>query len=164
MELFAKLGIDWRLLIAQLVNFAILFTALTFLLYKPLLAVLEARRKKIAESLTNAERIGEELKRANAESERIVAEARSEAGRLGAEALKQAEAARAAAMDKTRQEVAGIIAAGKAQLASERDAMTAEVRGAAAELISLATERVIGEKLTAAKDKHLIDKVLETKS
>jgi len=66
MELFAKLGIDWRLLIAQLVNFVILFTALTFLLYKPLIAALDKRRAKIAESLANAEKIGDELKRANA--------------------------------------------------------------------------------------------------
>ena len=47
MELFAKLGIDWRLLIAQLVNFVILFTALTFLLYKPLIAALDKRRAKV---------------------------------------------------------------------------------------------------------------------
>ena len=72
MELFAKLGIDWRLLIAQLVNFVILFTALTFLLYKPLIAALDKRRAKIAESLANAEKIGDELKRANAESERLL--------------------------------------------------------------------------------------------
>jgi len=163
MELFAKLGIDWRLLIAQLVNFAILFTALTFLLYKPLLAMLDKRRQKISEALANAERIGEELKLANASSERIVAEARREAGRLSEEALKQADAARNAALERTRNEVAAIVASGKAQITAERDAMTAEVRAAAAELITLATERVIGEKLTAAKDKVLIENAIATK-
>ncbi len=162
MELFAKLGIDWRLLIAQLVNFVILFTALTFLLYKPLIAALDKRRAKISESLANAEKIGEELKRANAESERIVAAARAEASRLSAEAAKQAEANRAAAVEKTRTEISDIIASGKAQLAAERDAMTAEVRRHAAELIAAATEKVINEKMTSAKDKALIEKAIET--
>ena len=162
MELFAKLGIDWRLLIAQLVNFVILFTALTFLLYKPLIAALDKRRAKITESLANAEKIGDELKRANAESERIVTTARAESQRIASEAAKQAETARLAALEKTRAEVAGIIASGKAQLGAERDAMTAEVRRAAAELIVAATEKVINEKMTGAKDKSLIEKAIET--
>lgn len=162
MELFEKLGIDWRLLIAQLVNFAILITALTFLLFKPLIAALDKRRAKISESLENAEKIGDELNRANAESERIVSNARAEASKIATESIKQAEAARAAAVDKTKAEVLGIIAGGKAQLAAERDQMTADVRRAASELIALATEKVINEKLTATKDKHLIEKVLET--
>lgn len=161
MELFAKLGIDWRLLIAQLVNFVILFTALTFLLYKPLIAALDKRRAKVIESLANAEKIGEELTRANAESERIVAAARAEASRISAEALKQAETNRAAAVEKTRVEISEIIASGKAQLGAERDAMTAEVRRAAAELIAAATEKVINEKMTGAKDKALIEQVLD---
>jgi len=161
MELFEKLGIDWRLLIAQLVNFAILFTALTFLLYKPLLAMLDKRRKKIADSLENAERISEELSRATSESERLISEARKEAGRLTSEALSQAETARAAAMEKTRNDVAAIVASGKAQLAAERDTMTLEVRKAAAELIAAAMEKVIDEKMTATKDKNLIQKVLD---
>jgi len=161
MELFAKLGIDWRLLIAQLVNFAILFAALTFLLYKPLIAALDKRRAKISESLANAEKIGEELSRANAESERIVAAAHAEASRISAEAVKQAEASHAAAVEKTRGEISEIIASGKAQLGAERDAMKDEVRRAAAELIAAATEKVINEKMTSAKDKSLIERILE---
>jgi len=162
MELFAKLGIDWRLLIAQLVNFVILFTALTFLLYKPLIASLDKRRAKIAESLANAEKISEELNRAGAESERIVAASRVEAARIASEAAKQAETARLAAVEKTRAEVAGVISSGKAQLAAERDAMMSEVRRAAADLIAVATEKVINEKMTSARDKSLIEKTLET--
>jgi len=162
MELFAKLGIDWRLLIAQLVNFVILFTALTFLLYKPLIAALDKRRAKISESLANAEKISDELTRANAESERIVAASRAESLRISFEAAKHTETARLAALEKTRVEVAGIIASGKAQLATERDAMMFEVRRAAAELIAAATEKVINEKMTGAKDKNLIEKALET--
>jgi F-type H+-transporting ATPase subunit b len=162
MEIFAKLGIDWRLLIAQLVNFVILFTALTFLLYKPIVSALDKRRAKVIESIANAEKIGEELKRAGVESERIVAASRVEAARISSETTKQAEAMRLAAMEKTKIEVAGIIASGKAQLGAEREVMMSEVRRAAAELIASATEKMINEKMTSAKDKALIEKTLET--
>lgn len=161
MELFAKLGIDWRLLVAQLVNFAILMTALVFLLFKPIMAALEKRRAKIGESLANADKISDELKRTTAETERLLAAARHEAQQIVTDAQKQAETIKTVAIDKTKAEVASVVASGKAQLVADRDAMLTEVRGAAADLIAQATEKVLGEKLTNAKDKALIEKALE---
>ncbi len=46
-ELFEALGIDASALIIQIVNFAILLTTLTFLVYRPLAKIMEERRKKI---------------------------------------------------------------------------------------------------------------------
>ncbi len=45
--LFSSLGIDWRLFISQGVNFLILLAVLTVLIWRPLLNLLEERRKKI---------------------------------------------------------------------------------------------------------------------
>ena len=160
MELFAKLGIDWRLLIAQLINFVILFLALTFLLYKPLIGVLEKRQKKIADSLRDAERISEELRSAQDKSLAILSEARGEAGKVVIAAQAAADRVRSEALEKTRTEVATVITNGKNQLATERDQMVNEVRAVAAELIAGATQKIIGEKMTDAKDKHLIEKIL----
>ena len=63
MELLQKLGIDWRLLIAQLVNFSILVIILYKLLYKPVLKVLNDRKEKIEQGLKDAKSLGEELER-----------------------------------------------------------------------------------------------------
>jgi F-type H+-transporting ATPase subunit b len=162
MELFEKLGIDWRLLIAQIVNFLILMGALFFLLYKPLLSALEKRRVKIAESLENAERIGAELKRTNAETSRLVGEARAEAQRIITDALTQAEALRTATVEKAKTEVTTIVKESKQQIAADREQLIRDVRAAAADLIAAATEKVTGEKMNSAKDKALVEKVLET--
>jgi len=161
MELFAKLGIDWRLLIAQIINFLILMGALFFLLYKPLLAALEKRRSKIAESLENADRISDELKRTNTETSRLIGVARTESQRIVTEAGAQAEALRASIVEKTRAEVTAIVAQSKQQIAADREQLLREVRAAAAELIAAATEKVTGEKMNAAKDKAFVEKVLE---
>jgi F-type H+-transporting ATPase subunit b len=162
MELFAKLGIDWRLFIAQLINFAILMTVLVFVLFKPIIKALDKRRQKIAESLENAEKISAELKRTTEEGDRLLSSSRAEAQRIIGEAQKQSDAVRNGAADKAKVEVAGIIASGKAQLSAERDAMLAEVRHAAAELVADATAKVVGEKLNPAKDKALIEKALKS--
>ena len=46
-ELFHQLGVDWKLLLSQGVNFLILLGVLTFFLFRPLLKVMEERKKKI---------------------------------------------------------------------------------------------------------------------
>src|SRR3989338_2880597 len=82
MELFEKLGMDWRLLLWQLVNFIVLFGVLTKLLYKPVLKMLDERSRKIAQGLKDAETAT--LSRQKGEEERnyIVREARQEAQKI----------------------------------------------------------------------------------
>jgi F-type H+-transporting ATPase subunit b len=161
MELLRTLGIDWRLLIAQIVNFLILMGVLYFVLFKPVTKALESRRTRIAESLENADKIGAELKRTGEEQARIVAEARREAQKIVNEAELRAEKTRDAVLEKARAEVSAIIKQSKTQIAADREELMHEVRVNAAELITAAAERVIGEKLTAAKDRAMIEGVLE---
>ncbi len=54
-ELIEKLGINWRLLIAQAVNFLIILAVLRFTVYKPLIRILNERRAKIVKGLEDAE-------------------------------------------------------------------------------------------------------------
>jgi F-type H+-transporting ATPase subunit b len=100
--LFSAFGIDWHLLIAQAVNFAVLFVVLTYLLYKPVLKVLSERRAKVAQGVHDAEAAAELLANADSqaaekvqvaepEAQTIVASARDEAGTEKARLLKEAE-------------------------------------------------------------------------
>ncbi|MDO8493253.1 MAG: hypothetical protein Q7S19_01775 [bacterium] len=54
-ELFAHLGINWKLLIAQGVNFFALVLLLNYFLYKPLVKLMNDRRARIEEGLKNAD-------------------------------------------------------------------------------------------------------------
>ena len=79
-------GVYWPHLTAQLVSFAIVCAALYWLAYKPVLRMLEARRQQIATGLANTEKINAAL--ANIESQRqsIMAEAQAQSAKLIAEA------------------------------------------------------------------------------
>lgn len=55
-ELFGQLGVDFRLLIAQAVNFLIVLAVLYVVLYRPLIAVIAKRTARIAEGLANADK------------------------------------------------------------------------------------------------------------
>lgn len=53
-ELFHQLGIDWRLLAGQVVNFALLLVILRAVVYKPIIRILAERRAKIEDGLAKA--------------------------------------------------------------------------------------------------------------
>ncbi|MDB5265845.1 MAG: atpF [Parcubacteria group bacterium] len=101
--LFAAFGLQLPLLIAQLVNFAILMIALTYLLYKPVMKTIEARKQKVAQGVLDAEEATKKLSTADAEAtvtvqqaekeaEGIVASAREEAGSEKMRIVKEADA------------------------------------------------------------------------
>ena len=92
-ETLQQLGIQWPKLIAQVVNFAIVLFILWKFAYKPVLAMLEQRRQKIAESMANADKIKAELAateasrrqildKANVDSNKFIEEARVAAARV----------------------------------------------------------------------------------
>ncbi|PIR50188.1 F0F1 ATP synthase subunit B, partial [Candidatus Peregrinibacteria bacterium CG10_big_fil_rev_8_21_14_0_10_54_7] len=62
MELLTKLGINWQLLLAQIVNFAIVVGVLSFFLYKPLLNLIDTRRERIRKAMEDAQRIENQAK------------------------------------------------------------------------------------------------------
>lgn len=101
--LFAAFGVNWKLLIGQAVNFALLLSLLTYLLYKPLLRIIDERREKVAEGVRTAQEASRTLADAKTESETLVgsaareaealvATARSRADEKGTEIVKAAEA------------------------------------------------------------------------
>lgn len=53
-EILHQLGIDWKLLASQAVNFLVLLVALNYLVYQPLLKIMRERRKKIEFGLQGA--------------------------------------------------------------------------------------------------------------
>ena len=96
-------GINGSLLLAQAVNFGVLMVALTYFLYKPVMRTIDARQKKVAQGVEDAERAAEKLagadtqaaavvSSAETEAEGIVAGARETAGAEKARILKEAEA------------------------------------------------------------------------
>ena len=71
-ELFSQLGIDWKLLLAQGVNFVILLVVLTKFVYKPLMKMVEARRQKIELGIRGGEMAEKIIKTAEEEKAGII--------------------------------------------------------------------------------------------
>ena len=77
--LFHKLGIDWKLLLSQGVNFLILLGVLTFFVYRPLLRLLQDRRSTIEEGMRGADEAARRLREIETEREERLKEAERKA-------------------------------------------------------------------------------------
>src|SRR3989338_5763860 len=91
MEILKNFGIQPTLLLAQIVNFLIILFLLKKFFYKPIVKALEDRKKRIEESLTNAQSIEEKLQKTEEQSKQILDQAQTRAQVLINEAKGEAQ-------------------------------------------------------------------------
>lgn len=161
MELLTNLGIDWRLLIAQLINFVILLAVLYRFLYKPVLKLLHERSVRIEEGLKNADTAEAKLKEASAAYERKVLEARFESQKIVETAKKEGEKVKAEVVAAAQKEADKIVASGRSRLTAEKEKIMREAQEDLADLVTHATEHVLGEVVTPEIDKQLIEQAVK---
>src|SRR3989338_4739963 len=94
MEIIRNFGIQPVLLLAQIVNFLIILYLLQKFFYKPIVKLLEQRKKRIEESLKNADLIEEKLKKTQEQSVQILAEAQKQLEEILTQSQVQIEAQR----------------------------------------------------------------------
>ncbi len=158
----ALLGLNWKLFIAQLVNFAIVVFILWRWVFKPVTKGLEARTAKIEGSLAEARRIAEEKETFDSWKTGEISKIRKEAGNILEEAKKDALALKNGTLAETKKEQDRILQQIQSQITSEQDKAVKEIKLHVAELVADATEKVIKIKLTEAKDKELIEEALKS--
>ncbi|HNY36189.1 MAG TPA: F0F1 ATP synthase subunit B [Candidatus Pacearchaeota archaeon] len=111
----SSVEIDWKILVGQIVNFAILFFILKAFIYKPFLNLLKTRREKIEEGINKSveadkelSKIGEmkvDLERINEEEKKkVLIRADEEAKKRLEEANKKAEEERSAILAKAQKD------------------------------------------------------------
>ncbi|MDD5651902.1 MAG: F0F1 ATP synthase subunit B [Candidatus Moranbacteria bacterium] len=161
MELLENLGINGKILLAQVVNFFILFWILKKFAYKPVLNLLEERSKKIEKGLKDAEAARKKLEETEIESKKILSDARKHSREIIKEAEIRAETSKREIAEETKHKVDKMISDAKKKIEEEKDKMVVEVKNEVADLVSLATEKVLEKKADSEDDKKIIKKVIE---
>ena len=160
-ELLTKLGIDWKLLIAQIVNFLVLLFVLWKFAYGPVLAMLDKRQKKIEKGLKDADEAHKKLAESEEKQKEILRKARTEAKDIVEKAYIQAEKSKSEIAGEAKKQSDKIIANAKDQIEQEKNKMITEVKSEIGSLVVAATEKIIGEKMDSEKDKKLIEESLK---
>lgn len=156
-----SLGLDGKAFIIQLVTFLLAFWVLKRWAFGPIVKLMDQRRKTIEDGVA----LGEQMKKDKAALEAKVADelakARTEADGIIAEANDAARTAIREAEEKAGVKAAVIVKEGEERAAAEMTRARKKLEGQIVGWVSDATEAIIGEKVDAAKDAVIIDRVLK---
>ena len=150
-----KLGIDWRILLAQTISFSIVFFVLWKFAYGPIFAMLNARRDKIAESLANAEKIKGDVAKTEADRQKTLTDAGEQANKLIVDAREAAARVRETETQKAIAAAEQIVTKAREAAAQERAQMLAQLKREVGQLVVKTTATVTGKVLTADDQKRL---------
>ena len=145
-EFIATFHIDWKLMIAQIINFLLVLSALYFLAAKPLKKLVKERTEEITVGLNDAKTNAEMLKSTKEEYEKMLQKARAEAQVIFENSKKEASDKKNEMLEKAKAEVAVIIENGKKTLESDKSKMINEAKNEVASLVIQATEKVLQGK------------------
>jgi F-type H+-transporting ATPase subunit b len=160
-ELFQKLGLDWKLLLAQGTNFLVLLGVLYIAAYKPLLKVMKERRERIEEGLTKAEEADRRLTDANEMAKEKMKEAEADAMKVLHETENKAKKLESDLLAEAHKKEASIIENAERVAQSKGEEEAARVRAEAKGLIKAALVKAVGMKPEAI-DEAMINEAVET--
>ncbi len=157
----ASLGINLPTLLAQIVNFVVLFGLLYLVAYKPIMRMLDERSRKIKESMEQTEFIKQQAEHAEEEVKKQIEAAGKGGQEIIARAVRTGEEIRQKGQQETKQEAETLIARARMEIQRERDEAIDELRKELTDVTMLAAEKVIERSLDKEAHRQLIDKVLE---
>ncbi|MBP9802948.1 MAG: F0F1 ATP synthase subunit B [Candidatus Pacebacteria bacterium] len=149
--------IDIKLMIAQIINFILVFLAIYLLAAKPLRKTIEDRTKEIEEGLHNSKKNREILENTKKEYDSIVLSARKEAEGILKTTREDAENKKREMLEVANKEVATLIENGKKSLEQEREIIMKSVKKEIVDLVIATSEKVLGEQV----DNKYKDKVVK---
>ena len=153
----SALGIDWKMLIAQLISFSIVFFVLWRFAYKPIFTLLQLRREKIAQGLANAEKSKAQLAKTEIDRQKILADAGDQANRLIDEARAAAAKVREMETQKAIATAEQIIVKAREAAAQDHARMLDELKREVGRLVVQTTSTVTGKILTAEDQRRLAE-------
>lgn len=155
------LGISLPTLVAQIINFAILFGLLYLVAYKPIMRMLNERSRKIKESMEQTELIKEQAAHAEEEVKKQLEAARQQGQGIIAQAMRTGEEVRQKAQQEAGQDAEALITRARLEIQRERDEAVDELRREFVDLTIMAAGKVIDRSLDKEAHRRLIDKVLK---
>ena len=148
-------------ILTQLLGFLIVFWVLKTFAFKSILAVVDARRKKIEDEFNGLEHKKRSLEDLEKEYRLKLEKIEDEARLLIQEAANVGLALARDIQDKARQDAQKILDRSHAEISQDIAKARLTMRGELVELSALISEKIISEKLDAKEHERLVDQFLK---
>lgn len=160
LEILGKIGFDWQVAVANLVNFLIIFWLLKRFAFAPIGRILSERQAKIQAGIEKEVAATESLRQAEEAADDIAHAARSEAGTIVRDASAKGESIISAAEATAETRKAEIVASAEQRAVSLRKEAELEFKRHAVALVVKGTRQVIAEGLDQGASEKLAQSAL----
>lgn len=155
-DMFSTLGIDWRLLIIQVVAFTVLVALLRKFVYPPFIKSIDARQKSIEDAHKAGVEAQKQANKSKLEIEELLSVARKEAAEIVSTAKDEASTIVQTSEKKARKSAERIVEDAHAEIERDVEAAKKELHNQTVDLVALATEKVIGKAHASKVDASII--------
>ena len=156
------LSINLFWVIVAALNFVVFLALIWRFGFDPIANILAQRKARIDQGLADAAQARKDLDASAAEHAQVIAEARRQSQALIAAAQKSAQDLRDADIAATREELERLRLKAAADIVAERDRALADLRAQVADLALAAAGAVVGETMTDARQRRLVEEFLAT--
>ena len=159
-ELIKNFGIDWRLLIAQAVNFFVLLFILWRFAYEPILAILRKRREDIEKGIRDSREAEERLRRVEELGEIKLIEARQQSLAIVTQAETLGRSRKEEIVQEAGRKGEAIVAEARRAAGEEKAKAREEIYAGAEDLIRDGMAKVLAGLEPDKRDRELIKTAL----
>jgi len=155
------LQLDWQQVLSQALSFVVLLWLLRRFAWRPLLTLLDERRRHIETELARVAQSRDELARLQLDYTSRLAKIDDEARVKIQQAILEGKRIALEVQEQARAQASTILAKSKETIELELAKAKVTLRDQVAEMTIEATERVLHRKLDAKADRQLVDEVLD---
>ena len=152
---FGKMGVDWRLIAMNAVNFGLVAVVLYYFLYRPVLKMMDERKTKIEDGLKFADEMRAKTAEAEARQQELLREARQTAQEIVEKARATAAAYSETQARETAAKVEQMIAKAKEAIELEKRRQFEELRGEVSRLVVATTAKLLSRDLAASEKESI---------
>lgn len=160
-ELIHKLGIDWKLLLANAVTFLIVFWVLRRYAFGPIIRLLDQRRDMAANTVKDNQAAQAALAGADEQHKEIIAEARQQSGQILVQARGEAEQLKQRMVSEAKAAAEQIAEEMRADMRQERQRVMHEAKRDLATLVVTAAGRLVEREAGDEFDRQAAKEVLQ---
>jgi F-type H+-transporting ATPase subunit b len=159
-EFITHFGIDWKLFLAQIVNFSVILFLLRKFAYQPILKMLRDRKQGIERGVEMQSLAEKNLKESDEAKNRILQRANVEALAVVNRSEDIAKGRQEEIIKETDKKVEGIIGDARRIIDQEKMKMNDDVMAEAQDLVRSAMAKVLGKMPASERDTKLISEAL----
>jgi F-type H+-transporting ATPase subunit b len=155
-SILSSLGLNFGTFLLEIINFVLLFLFLRIFAWPPLVQAMEKRRRAVADQLAAAETERQEAVRLREEQRQALEAARGQAQEIIERAQRAAAEQSREMLEDAKAQAERLSGQVRQEIGREREAAVAALRGEVADLVLLATGKLLRRRVDDAEDRRLV--------